>query len=65
MKAMTAKFASKCRGCGQVIRKGSAIFYDPIQRKAYHEHCAPGEQYIPDATDIAYEDQCARMCGLV
>lgn len=67
MKLMTARFSSKCSGCRQIIRRGSTIFYDTCNRKAYHEHCAPAQidkDYTPDPTDIAYEDQCARACGL-
>jgi len=67
MITILSKFKSKCAGCGEVIHKGTVILYDRIEKKAYHDNveCLKGvEHHAPDYFDMAYEDDCARMCGL-
>lgn len=36
MKKILAKFTSKCAETGKILRKGDPIYYDFINKKAYH-----------------------------
>lgn len=62
---MLAKYNSTCPICQRPIKKGYEIVYDARTRKAYHDDCHGGDdgECIPDVSDLAYEDQCASMCG--
>lgn len=36
---ITAKFNSLCGGCGNEIKTGEDVYFDPAARKAWHTHC--------------------------
>lgn len=77
---MNAKFPGRCKLCGKPIAKGSAIGYSralgarhangkccPVKPEDVAASARPADtrrRYEPDATDIAYEDDCARRCGI-
>jgi hypothetical protein len=76
-KTMTSRFRSRCAGCAGTIGRGTAIVYNSDQRRAYHVGCTTteGAQVAFDRRDhssaedrccgdAAYEDACARACGL-
>ena len=61
---MNARFSSVCPTCNRRISKGAQIDYNRQTRTATHAECA--KQSEPDLAqmfDMAYEDQCAAMCG--
>lgn len=75
---MNAKYAGTCQ-CGATFGKGATINYDRgIRKVTACPTCKPSSaalaprwdtgrpnpRYTPDASDTAYEDQCAARCGL-
>lgn len=57
MKAITAKFNSKCAATGQAIKKGENIIYDQTTKRAYKLGNEPKNQYSDDANIVqAQED---------
>ena len=61
-KSMMAKYSGTC-ACGCRFSKGAAIVYDRSRRAVMGcPSCGAGQG--PDASDTAYEDQCAAACGI-
>ena len=64
---MTSKRNGVCIKCGKPIRKGTAIYWDR-SRGAWHASCDlqrdENGRFVPDPVDMAYEDACARACGM-
>ena len=66
MKTMTAKYPGRCTACGKPIARGEQINFFGRGR-AEHAQCSNAGQKPnagPDHFDMAYEDECARACGL-
>lgn len=72
---MQAKKAGTCYECGSEIRVGDVIYW-ARQTGAWHADCQTaqkrdsrkvqdkGKQVDPMGVDLAYEDSCARQCGM-
>lgn len=54
----TARYKSKCRGCGAEIQKGDRFFYYPAQQQAY---CAGDNCGKKGAYDLARERSMAQF----
>ena len=72
-KIITAKYAGKCACCGGAIKAGEMVEWER-SRGVSHMGGLDGNSakctgeirrrlYEPDPVDMAYEDQCAEICG--
>jgi len=66
-----ARYNGKC-ACGSAIKRNAVIQYDSSIRKVTaclrcnpaQASLGPSDRATGDYSDMAYEDQCAAMCGL-
>lgn len=62
-RTIAARYAGRCR-CGASFSRGASIQYDGAVRAVVGCYaCKPAHERA-DASDLAYEDQCAQACGL-
>ena len=70
IRQIRVKYAGKCSCCGGTIARGSLANWDASSRSLSHDSesvaCAARMKaaWRPDASDMAYEDQCSAACGL-
>lgn len=60
-KRMTARYAGRC-DCGSAVHAGEMMTFERPRRAIVA--CPRCHGDTADASDVAYEDQCAAACGL-